>query len=83
VRQKVKPYFLCGRAAFCYAKPAFGCPAAFGLVPVWLAKKDKQSSSFFGEKTRQTLRADWFFVVFTRFEARLCLVSNPNYSGKK
>jgi hypothetical protein len=32
-RQKVKTHFLCGKAAFCYAKPAFGCPAAFGLVP--------------------------------------------------
>jgi hypothetical protein len=56
---------LCGKAAFCYAKPAFGCPAAFGLVPVQLAKKGKRSSPFFGEKATQPQGQSWFFVGFT------------------
>jgi hypothetical protein len=47
-RQKVKPYFLCGKAASGFARPAFGCPAAFGLVPVQSAKKGRQSLPFFG-----------------------------------
>jgi hypothetical protein len=44
----VKTYFLCGFAASGFARPAFGCPAAFGLVPVQFAKKDRQSLPFFG-----------------------------------
>jgi hypothetical protein len=47
VQQKVKNRFLRGKAAFCRAKTAFGCPAAFGLVLVQLAKKGKQSQSLF------------------------------------
>jgi hypothetical protein len=42
-RQKVKTYFLCGKAAFCYAKPAFGCLAAFALVPVYLGFQTVQN----------------------------------------
>jgi hypothetical protein len=47
VRQKVKTYFLRGFTTSGFARPAFGCPAAFGLVPVQLTKKGKQSSPFF------------------------------------
>jgi hypothetical protein len=48
------------------------------FLPVQLAKKDRQSLPFFGEKATQPPRPRWFFVVFTRFEGWLCQLSNPN-----
>jgi hypothetical protein len=53
MRQKVKGYFLCGFAASGFARPAFGCPAAFGLVPVQSAKMGRRSLPFFGVKARK------------------------------
>jgi hypothetical protein len=45
------------------------------FLPVQLAKKDRQSLSFFGEKGNATPRLSWFLVWSSRFggKALLCL----------
>jgi hypothetical protein len=53
MRQKVKTYFLCGKAASGFARPAFGCPAAFGLVPVQICKKGQAELALFWVKARK------------------------------
>jgi hypothetical protein len=42
-------FFLCGKAAFGFARPAFGCPAAFSLVPVQSAKRAGGACLFWGK----------------------------------
>jgi hypothetical protein len=53
------------------------------FLTVQTAKKDRQSLSFFGGKSKRTPGPDWFCVVFTEFEGRQSLPSNPNQPGKK
>ncbi|MDR3157980.1 MAG: hypothetical protein LBU11_02995 [Zoogloeaceae bacterium] len=48
----------------------------------WFAKKTSVARPFWG-KGNETPQADWFCVGLTRFEARLCLVSNPRQTGKE
>ncbi|MDR2626044.1 MAG: hypothetical protein LBC37_06895, partial [Zoogloeaceae bacterium] len=58
-RQKVKGYFLCGFAASGFARPAFGCPAAFGLVPVQSGVEGKAKLRLQPVKTNAKPARSW------------------------
>jgi hypothetical protein len=42
------------------------------------SKKGQAKPALFWRKDNATPGPGWFFVVFTWFESRLCLLSNPN-----
>jgi hypothetical protein len=48
-----------------------------------IRKKGQAKRALFWRKGNVTPLADGFCVELTRFEARLCLVSNPRQTGKK
>jgi hypothetical protein len=47
------------------------------------SKKGWALPALFWGKSNATSMPDWFCVVFTEFEGRLCPLSNPNQPGKK
>jgi tRNA G37 N-methylase TrmD len=52
-------------------------------LPIYIAKKGKRSSPFFGVKTRKSHRQTGSALVLHGLKRRLCLVSNPRQTGKK
>jgi hypothetical protein len=74
---------LCGKAAFCAAKPAFGAPATFGFVLSDQIAKKELLCLLFLRGSNETQRTGWFYVGATGFETRQSLVSNPRQTGKK
>jgi hypothetical protein len=71
-----------GFTASGFARPAFGCPAAFGLVPVE-KKQSRAKLALFWNKGRRIPQPDEFCVGSTRFEEKALPGFKPKTNRQK